>query len=318
MKAFLASLIILAVLLSGLAAYLFIENTKLQRELQDLKSKYDGLTSKYNELRLNYEDLSKKYSDLHEEYSALKADYEKLSTMYQDLRKQYDLFLTGYAKLRKEVLERTFLDPEGWPSKIDYKDPEVFSATAKALDVWWYGVSPYSRIYGWVKDNIKYNYDTPLLILPNNSWEEAPWFADYWKKASETLEDGYGDCEDQAILVAAMVLNYWLIKYNTTYAIWVVLITGPAAAHAFTIIPIQGGKIIILDPAGSQITGLDLWIYKIVEPKDIYEAITNYIREWREQGYYFDKVYAVFNHKEYKILNMNIYEFIKWLYEQTK
>ena len=310
MKASLALLIVFAVLLSALSVFLYVENSRLRRELQSLRAAYNTLLAEYDELRSSYEHLSSEYESLQGEFFTLKSTYEYL-------REEHERFIEGYSKLRENILGRTFYKPESWPEKIDYKSSEVAYATSAALKAWYYGANPYSKIYGWIKDHIEYNYDTPVPILPSEPWEELKWRSSYWKKASETVNDGYGDCEDLAILAAAMVLNYWLTRKGTTYIIWVVVITGPTAGHAFTIIPVQGGKVIILDPAGSKITGLDLWIYRIVEPEDIGEAITEYVEEWEKHGHYFDTVYAVFNHKEYMILDMSIHEFIKWLYEQT-
>ena len=312
MKLLLALLIIIIVLFSSLTAYMFIENTELKRELQglkskygELKSKYDELTGKYNKLYMDYEDLSSKYSELHEEYSALKADYEKLSTMYQGLRKEHELYVIAYENVRKTILSRTNLNPESWPEKIDYLSPEVSKAVHEAAKSWFGTI--YSKIWNWIRENIRYVEDVELPIPPETPGEPVGFVHDYWRKASETLKAGAGDCEDQAILAAAMILNYWQTTFGKTYAIWCVFIEGPGGAHVFTIIPVKGGKAVIVDPVGP------------VEPveKNIEEAILEYMEAWKQQGQHYNKVYAVFNHKEYKILNMNIYEFIKWLYEQT-
>ena len=122
MKAYLASLIILAVLLSCLASYLFNENAKLQRELQDLKSKYSELekqhamlNKKYDELSMKYGKLSENYSKLQEEHLLLKADYEKLSALHNELVKEHELYVTAYENIRKTILSRTSLNPESWP-----------------------------------------------------------------------------------------------------------------------------------------------------------------------------------------------------------
>ena len=322
-KAGLAALTILFIVFLGSTAYLFMENLRLKSEIEVLNNELSNLKANYDELSRKYDSLAAKYNELQTNHSSLKAMFETLSSKYFKLNEKYSKFVKGYSFLREEILDRAGDLSYTWSKKIDYTSPEVTQAVDEALGKWWWGINPYSKIYSWVRKNVKYNYDTGIPILPNNTWESVSWRRDYWKYASETAKDRWGDCEDQAILVAAMVLNYWLRSYNKTYSIWVVLILGhdmlgKPAGHAFTIIPVQGGKIIILDPAGESITGLDLWIYRIVEPKDIYEAITSYVKEWENSGTYWTKVYAVFNHKEYKILNVNIYEFIKWLYEQTK
>ena len=203
---------------------------------------------------------------------------------------------------------------------IDYMSPEVTQAVTEAMGSWL--GNPYTKIYNWIKGHISYNYDTPLIV-PASQNSTNPYYTcrNYVQYASETVELGHGDCEDQAILTAAMVLNYWVRYYNTTYKIYVVRVRGHShgepVGHAFTLIPVKGGKVIILDPAGSLITGLDLWIFRIVEPKDIREAITSYVNAWKSSRIYWYRVYAVFDQDDYIELDMSIDEFIKWLYQQA-
>ncbi|MCE5212523.1 MAG: hypothetical protein LLG40_13350 [Deltaproteobacteria bacterium] len=56
------------------------------------------------------------------------------------------------------------------------------------------------EITRWVADNITYHSDNP------NS--------DTWNDAKRTLNDGYGDCEDGAILIASLLLNMGVLASN--------------------------------------------------------------------------------------------------------
>jgi hypothetical protein len=52
---------------------------------------------------------------------------------------------------------------------------------------------------------------------------------DFWKFASETIVDGFGDCEDGAILLACLILSHnKLIPY---YEVLVNVYTLPSGAH---------------------------------------------------------------------------------------
>lgn len=55
---------------------------------------------------------------------------------------------------------------------------------------------------------------------------------DYWNSSSETVEDGYGDCEDMATLIYARVLKRHGIKNNC----FVCIVPG----HAFCVVRYQG------------------------------------------------------------------------------
>jgi hypothetical protein len=76
--------------------------------------------------------------------------------------------------------------------------------------------SDYKTMYDWVKYNIEYSYDTPLPILPEDlaAGGDMGWFKEFWQYPEETLYWGVGDCEDQALLLASMLLNYLNSDYN--------------------------------------------------------------------------------------------------------
>lgn len=55
---------------------------------------------------------------------------------------------------------------------------------------------------------------------------------DYWNTAEKTMEDGYGDCEDQAILIYSRVLKRYGIRNNC----FICLVPG----HAFCVVRYKG------------------------------------------------------------------------------
>jgi len=100
--------------------------------------------------------------------------------------------------------------------------------------------NPYAEIYYWIRSHVSYNYDTPIII-PNPSRFLDAYFKVYnhVQYAGETAKLKRGDCEDQAILAAAMILNCWLRTEGKTRPIYVVIINGwndsVPVTHAFTI-----------------------------------------------------------------------------------
>jgi len=307
LKALVIGLVIITLLTAGVASYVFVQLEDLRVEYAVLKRSYASLNSTYNRLREDYNSLMSKYE-------ALSHSYNELLTNYSTLSNRYEL-IYAYTRDRAGLMDTL-------PKYIDYLSPEVSNAVTEAMKAW-IG-NPYTKIYNWVKSHVRYNYDTPLVV-PNPISSTASYTAirNYVQYASETVRLGRGDCEYQAILVAAMVLNYWLRTEGKTYLIYVVIVRGhekssEPAGHAFTVIPVKGGKIVILDPAGSQITGLDLWVFRIVEAKDIYVAIKDYVNNWANIGIHWTRVEAVFNQNTYERLDMSIDQFIAWLYEITR
>ena len=107
-------------------------------------------------------------------------------------------------------------------------------------------------MYDWVVGNIKYSYDSRLPALPViPDLSQLSWRKDYWRTPSETLEDKTGDCEDMAILLASMIRNYTQSRYSC----WVIIWHSEESGHAAVAIPVTGGNLAILDPAGNQTIG---------------------------------------------------------------
>jgi len=107
----------------------------------------------------------------------------------------------------------------------------------------------------------------------------------------------WGDCEDMAILAAAMV-KYYAEKTGEKLYPLLVLISGRnsdgrGTGHAFTVVLTGRGEIAILDPAAHQITGKDYIIWHQVEPEPVQQAIREYLKAWRRHGTVYTKVDAV-------------------------
>jgi hypothetical protein len=152
-------------------------------------------------------------------------------------------------------------------------------------------------------NNIDYSLDTPLPILPITSigklFGTMFWLEEYWRLPEETIEDGMGDCEDMAVLLTSMIINYNEGRYDA----WAIGIQSEYGGHMAVAIPVEGGKLAILDPVGDFYTGM-------VSDKPVSEAINEWLRHWSEKipnAY----VNVVFNNELYELFDSND-EFIAW------
>jgi len=311
-----ASALILGIIL-GIAiasAYYASQIETLHKQLQEanttidnLKTRLSIISNNYAKLRDEYTKLEARYKSTLQELTEAKKAYNKLYTNYTRLLQEYEKeeqmlkataddaqrFHDLLLEIQDETLYRTVdgirLDPDKLSKYIDWWTPEVRQATIEAIEsTSLLPKNALTKIFDWVTHHIKYSYDSPLLVVEEKNGDFTTfWAADYWRKASETIRDGHGDCEDMAILVAAMVKAYAAMKGekgNPLYEPMLILLYGPRGGHAFTALPAGRDKIIILDPAARIITGKVLPIWHQVEPEPIDYAIDTYLQAWRENG----------------------------------
>jgi transglutaminase-like putative cysteine protease len=98
--------------------------------------------------------------------------------------------------------------------KIDIYDTDVQRAAAQAIqnDPGSYSIAQLLDIYDWVKENIVYQ-TSPLAGIPYHP--------------SETLGTGFGDCKNQAVLIASMIG----VVGGTAK-----VVADPTCTHAYTIV----------------------------------------------------------------------------------
>jgi hypothetical protein len=172
-----------------------------------------------------------------------------------------------------------------------------------------------SNLQGWVVQHISYSYDTYTPII-SGSLEygfHIEWVDDFWRFPTETLKDGHGDCEDMAILLTTMIRSYFKYYVGTLYAVYAMSVSGSSpVGHMAVVIPVSGGKIVILDPAGRYVTGLEIFITRWLTPRPADEALRDYFSYWSVSGYSFDHVNYVFNERVYKAFS-TLSEFIAWI-----
>ncbi len=117
------------------------------------------------------------------------------------------------------------------------------------------------ELYRYVRNNIQYTPDV-YVPIPPTFWEleNGIFTRELWQQTvqapSETLERKAGDCEDQAILLYAMIKAWQRYIHGKEYVLWLMYIKfNDGSAHLAVAFPVEGGYMAILDPAGAYYTG---------------------------------------------------------------
>ncbi len=327
---------VVIVIVSTLLVLLSYDYVVLESKYQSLNTAFVSVSSELSEVKnshnillAEHEALSRSYSSLEEEYSALEESYRKLGEDYAYLKTQYDDLSLRYDKISSEYLlvvdEKENI--EAWYSSlrkdvnirqgfgedkrafITPRDAEVKRIVSEATGGWsnpsdwkefW---TDLKKLYDWVVNNVAYSYDSPLPVLPDIGGEFY-WRDECYRFPNETIRQKHGDCEDQAILLASMILSY----SNEKYSIWVVEWVSSSVGHVAVAIPVEGGELTILDPAGKFYTSN---MMGGVGSKDVRSAIGEWLDYWRRQGYPDARINVVFSKNLYREFASNE-EFIQW------
>ena len=122
-------------------------------------------------------------------------------------------------------------------------------------------------IYRWIRSNIRYHNDS---YQGNDGIELTN--VDVWQFPNQTIVLGTGDCEDQALLLASLILNYC---DATFYVECLFLQSSEGIGHVAMYLPIHGDSICILDPATGYITS---GINEALTSQPIEQEISNYLQ----------------------------------------
>ncbi|MEM4461892.1 MAG: hypothetical protein QW695_03350, partial [Candidatus Bathyarchaeia archaeon] len=272
---------------------------ELQSGYNDLMSEYMVLRHMYNKLNDTYSILEKRYENIVREYYALQKSFDELNVSYTSIRLQYYQLRSSYDKLlesydmlkaRYANLSRNY---DNWRRymlsylSLQESIPRVLSSDeigelawiVRALitypsDYW----SSIREIYLYVKSHVEYAYDPPIPYPPTAIMlEEGGYRLETYSRVVlspiETLKRGYGDSEDQTILLYALIKAYERYVHGREYVTWILNITlSDGGSHMSIAIPAQGGRIAIIDPAKGYYTGYP----SSLKPLDPYTELINY------------------------------------------
>jgi len=289
--------------------------TDLSQNYTQLENTFAILESLHDELRLNYAQLNATYNELNQNYTSLETEYANLNSAYNTLNATHISYILAYQKLLSEV-NFFVLHPKEDDESFITPDDQAIIDKVQEITGGWSDPSDWSEywidvkaMYDWVVNNIKYRYDGPYPILPLDPSSPMTLLEEMWQFPNQTLALGKGDCDDMAILLASMIYSYGSQKYFVE-CIWI-------TAHLAVYIPVSGGNICILDPAGQYYTNSGPSSYSITQ-KDISTEVNAWLDYW-------DSMYPEHSpHVVYLVFSAYLYEyfgdtaaFINWLYDRV-
>ncbi|MEM1553988.1 MAG: transglutaminase-like domain-containing protein [Thermoproteota archaeon] len=284
------------------------ELSKTQQSYNVLFENYVTLSKNYESLEEAYRSISKDYTDLKYEYDKLYSEYEKLNSKYSSTLKEKEKIESWYLSLRSSVNIRQGFGEEK-KAFVTPNDVEVRKIVMETTGGWsdpsnwnefWMDLE---KLYNWVVNNVVYSYDSPSPVLPNICGE-LYWRDECYRFPNETLRQKRGDCEDQAILLASMILSYSSETCKTLVVQWV----GNGVGHTAIVIQVGSGKITILDPAGRFYTSNP---QGRIDSKDVKTAVEEWLTYWNKQGYSNIRIHLVFSKTLYREF-LSTEEFIQW------
>ena len=171
-----------------------------------------------------------------------------------NLKAEENRMLSNYANMRRQINMRLGIGQDS-QRFITPDDPKISAIVQEITggyseeELW----KDYTRLFQWTMVNIKYSLDSPIPLLPESINETLDWGKDFWRTPAETIRDKTGDCEDMAVLLASMLLNYNQRRFPT----WVVGVRDldpKPKAHIAVAIPLQNNQLAIFDTAGHYFT----------------------------------------------------------------
>jgi len=246
-------------------------------ELEDVSSEFETVDNEYIALQGDYESLQGEYestqeevSDLEEEvslvqdaYQSLQRNHSSLEEEHENLQVEYEYLTKGESELQTEYREyRQFVQntvetvnrrlgrDESQQCFVTPADPSVGSllvdivggpGDSKTVSAQWLDIM---RVYDWVDYNISYSQDSPYPHLYAEPEGHLHYHWDCFNFPNETISSRRGDCEDHALLLLSLLLNY-----NYTEQYWCIRYRSDTSDHMAVAISVPGGDLAILDPS---------------------------------------------------------------------
>jgi len=250
---------------------------QLQTENEALQASYDQKAAEYSNLNSMYVSVSAQrdwlQSDLDTKEGYLKEVSSDISELNDTLR--------GYSQT-EDAFRRVLCSEE-----LDKIGPTVTELTDPSKDTWY----NYQRLWDHVDDNIGYVYDIEFPIITTYRYItvdgvtcftefDVANYTNYIQTPEFTLTNKQGDCDDHAILLYGMMRYYLRHIHGTVYNIYLAFISyTDGEAHMAVFIPVQGGTMCILDPAGNYATER----YGSLTSKTPSTELQSYAHHWAEE-----------------------------------
>ena len=274
-----AVVLILLILFILTNAVWFFEYSRLSAEYRSLADRYRDLSNNYDTLLFNYNYLTERYNELegnfdelYKNYTSLYAEHLDLQLKYYGLRFDYESLKDKSAKTSSSLLsllnelELLACIPEAFKRVLNWSAVEAIGkyVNESGVNPWDYWGS-LQRIYDYIRAKVRYAYDVEIPVpsppLPPNADEElllGGWsytmYRNYVQTPEFTIKYGQGDCDDQAVLAYAMIKYYMIKVHGREYALYIAEIVFGNVSHLAVFLPVRGGELTIVDPAGSYLT----------------------------------------------------------------
>jgi len=257
-----------------------------------------SLWHQLNTIKIQLNNITAQLNAIQPEMDRLKAEQDRILSGYNNLKKQIDLRLG----IRQDG--QCFITPDD--PVISAKVQEITGGYSEDADEFW---KDHGRLFQWVIWNIEYSADSPIPLLPESINGTLEWGKDFWRMPVETLRDGTGDCEDMAVLLASMLLNYT----QRNYTVWIVgarTFGSTPKAHVAVALPIENNQLTIFDPASRYYTPFPT--IGGIGTQEVTLAVDDWLTRLAEEipG---AQIYVVFSEDFYQEFTTTE-EFIDWAY----
>ena len=246
------------------------------------------LTEKIIELEAQYEPLLNEYSLITSQYSVLKSEHNFLKYHY-NLATSPLSELSNDVGILNEMLNRYCKIPDAFKHVLNEEEVSKIGPTVTTITEDSEGVlDACDEIYKYVTNNIDYVHDIEFPYVINyhrtsiNGTEYITSFtmgstANYIQTPGFTLEKEQGDCDDQTVLAYAMIKYYEREIYGTEHKLYIAdmeFLRG--SSHLAIFLPVQGGRVCILDLTGHFLTSQQ----GSITSKDAASELENYSDWW--------------------------------------
>ncbi len=278
-----------------------VESKLLEAEakIKEMKDLISQLEDALNQEKMRVEELEHRVAELESSRDRAVELMRRLNESYLSWLSYALSYLTGYWNYS---LARCLADYQ-----LEGLKPIVAEATKGASDCW----EAYYMLYQYVVENIEYGKDQPVPFPPSledlyTSNVTYTYWLDVVQSPLQVLETREGDCEDQAILLLAMITCYDAFIEGENYTTWLALIDFTDTGHAAVFVPAANGYLMILDPAGK---------YATREPLPSRRVLEDYAEWWREDGSEIERIALVEYHDGLArvVFNGTINELVEFL-----
>jgi len=273
--------------LRGQVADLINERTALQTRVTDLQSRVSNLIEENTNLQSQLRTLTTEYLSYKSSHSHTDSEYDKLNTDYLKITSYYRSLSENVKKLHKLLTSYSYSSiPRAFTHTLNNAEVQKVSSAVRSASVsqtdTWYSLQ---KIYEYIVSNIKYRKDVEItyqyIELDGFNYVTNFTITMDVQTPELTLNIKQGDYDDIAVLTYAMIKYYMKYINGTEYLLYIAyIIFSDNSKHLAVFVPVKGGGLCIIDPAGNYLTS---WRGSITS-EEAPSELQNYSKHWSEHG----------------------------------